>query len=114
MISLSQLFISNAYAEGAAPAAQDGSMMQFLPLVALLAVFYFLILRPQQKRAKELKTMVEALQKGDEVVTVGGILGKITKVGEDNVGIEIADNVVVQVQKPAIQNVLPKGTIKSL
>ncbi|MFZ2163507.1 MAG: preprotein translocase subunit YajC [Sideroxyarcus sp.] len=114
MISLSQLFISNAYAEGAAPVAQDGSMMQFLPLVALLAVFYFLILRPQQKRAKELKTMVEALQKGDEVVTVGGILGKITKVGEDNVGVEIADNVVVQVQKPAIQNVLPKGTIKSL
>ena len=114
MISLSQLFISNAYAEAGAPAPQDGGLMQFLPLVALLAVFYFLILRPQQKRAKELKAMVEALQKGDEVVTVGGILGKVTKIGEDNVGIEIADNVVVQVQKPAIQNVLPKGTIKSL
>ena len=88
--------------------------MQFLPLIALLAVFYFLILRPQQKRAKEQKAMIEALQKGDEVVTIGGILGKVTKVSEENVGVEIADNVVVQVQKPAIQNVLPKGTIKSI
>jgi preprotein translocase subunit YajC len=114
MISLSQLFISNAYAEGVTPASQDGGLMQFLPLVALLAVFYFLILRPQQKRAKEHKALMEALQKGDEVITIGGILGKVTKVGEDNVGVEIADNIVVQVQKPAIQNVLPKGTIKSL
>ena len=114
MISLSQLFISNAYADGVTPASQDGGLMQFLPLVALLAVFYFLILRPQQKRAKEHKTLMEALQKGDEVITLGGILGKVTKVGEENVAIEIADNVVVQVQKAAIQNVLPKGTIKSI
>ena len=114
MITLSQLFVGNAYAEGAAPAPQDGGLMQFLPLVALLAVFYFLILRPQQKRAKEHKALMEALQKGDEVITIGGILGKVTKVGEDNVGVEIADNIVVQVQKPAIQNVLPKGTIKTL
>jgi preprotein translocase subunit YajC len=114
MISISQLFISNAYAEGGAPAPQGGGFMEFLPLVALLAVFYFLILRPQQKRAKELKTMVEALQKGDEVVTVGGMMGKVTKLGEDNVAIEIADNVVIQVQKAAVQNVLPKGTIKSI
>lgn len=113
MISISELFISNAYAEGAA-APQGGGILEFLPLIALLAVFYFLILRPQQKRAKEHKTMMEALQKGDEVITIGGILGKVTKVGEENVGVEIADNVVVQVQKPAIQNVLPKGTIKSL
>jgi len=114
MITLSQLFIGNAYAEGAAPAPQDGGLMQFLPLVALLAVFYFLILRPQQKRAKEHKTLLDALQKGDEVVTIGGILGKVTKVGEDNVGVEIADNIVVQVQNPAIQTVLPNGTIKTL
>jgi preprotein translocase subunit YajC len=113
MISISQLFISNAYAEGAA-APQDGnSFMQFLPLIALLAVFYFLILRPQQKRAKEQKAMLEALQKGDEVATLGGILGKVTKVSEDSASIEIADNVVIQIQKAAIQNVLPKGTIKS-
>ena len=114
MVSISPLFISNAYAEGAAGAPQDGGFMQFLPLVALLAVFYFLILRPQQKRAKELKTMVEALQKGDEVVTAGGVLGKVTKVSDDNVAIEIADNVVIQVQKVAVQNVLPKGTIKAV
>ena len=114
MVSISQLFISNAYADGAAAAPQDGGIMQFLPLIALLAVFYFLILRPQQKRTKEHKTLIEALQKGDEVVTIGGILGKVTKVGDDNVGVEIADNVVVQVQKAAIQTVLPKGTIKSL
>jgi len=114
MVSISQLFISNAYADGAAAAPQGGDFMNFLPLVALLAVFYFLILRPQQKRAKEQKTMLEALQKGDEVATLGGILGKVTKVSEENVAIEIADNVVVQVQKAAVQNVLPKGTIKAL
>jgi preprotein translocase subunit YajC len=113
MISISQLFISNAYADGAA-GPQDGGIMNYLPLVALLAVFYFLILRPQQKRAKEQKTMIEALQKGDEIATVGGVMGKVTKVGEDNVAIEIADNVVIQVQKAAVQNVLPKGTIKSI
>ena len=115
MIStISQLFVSNAYADGGAPATQGGDLMQFLPLVALLAVFYFLILRPQQKRAKEQKAMIEALQKGDEVATLGGILGKVTKVNQDNVAIEIAENVTVQVQKTAIQNVLPKGTIKSI
>ncbi|HLP96856.1 MAG TPA: preprotein translocase subunit YajC [Sideroxyarcus sp.] len=114
MVSISELFISNAYAEGAAAAPQGGGFLEFLPLIALLAVFYFLILRPQQKRAKEHKAMVEALQKGDEVITIGGVLGKVTKVGDDNVAVEIADNVVVQVQKAAIQNVLPKGTIKAL
>jgi preprotein translocase subunit YajC len=113
MISISELFIGNAYAEGAA-APQGGGFMEFLPLIALLAVFYFLILRPQQKRAKEHRTMMEALQKGDEVVTIGGILGKVAKVGEENVEIEIANNVIVTVQKPAVQNTLPKGTIKAL
>lgn len=114
MVSISELFISNAYADGAAVAPQGGSIWEFLPLVALLAVFYFLILRPQQKRAKEQKVMMDALQKGDEIVTTGGVLGKVAKVGEANVAIEIADNVVIQVQKTAIQNVLPKGTIKSI
>jgi preprotein translocase subunit YajC len=114
MISISQLFISNAYAEGAAPAPQGGGIMEFLPLIALLAVFYFLVLRPQQKRAKEHKALLEALQKGDEVITAGGILGKVSKVGDDNASLEIAENVVIQVQKASIQNVLPKGTIKSL
>lgn len=113
MTSISELFIGNAYAEGAA-APSGGGFMEFLPLVALLAVFYFLILRPQQKRAKEHAALVAALQKGDEVVTIGGVLGKVTKVGEENVMVEIASGVEVQVQKPAVQTVLPKGSIKSL
>lgn len=114
MVSISQLLIGNAYAEGAAPAPQGGGIMEFLPLIALLAVFYFLILRPQQKRAREHKALIEALQKGDEVITLGGLFGKVTNVGEESVGIEIAANVVIQVQKAAVQNVLPKGTIKSI
>ena len=107
------MFISNAYAEGAA-AAQGGGIMDFLPLIALVAVFYFLILRPQSKRAKEHKAMIEAIQRGDEVVTAGGEVGSISKVYEQYVGVEIAENVVVTVQKSAIQSVLPKGTIKSI
>lgn len=109
---MSLSLISNAYAEGAAPAA-DGGQMQILMIFLFIAVFYFLILRPQQKRAKEQKTMVDALQKGDEVVTLGGELGRVEKVGTNYVSIEIADNVVVQIQKSAVQSVLPKGTIKS-
>ena len=105
------MFISNAYA---ADAAVQGGFMDYLPLVALVAVFYFLVLRPQSKRAKELKTMVEALQRGDEVVTVGGELGRITKVFEAYVGVELAENLEVTVQKTAIQSVLPKGTIKAI
>ena len=107
------MFISNAYAEPAAGSVQGG-FMDYLPLVALVAVFYFLVLRPQSKRAKELKTMVEALQRGDEVVTVGGELGRITKVFEQYVGVELAENLEVTVQKTAIQSVLPKGTIKAI
>ncbi len=114
MISISQLFISNAYADGAGAASQDPGIMGYLPLVALLAVFYFFILRPQQKRAKEHKSLLESLQKGDEVVTVGGALGRVEKVGENYVAVEIADKIIIQVQKVAIQTVLPKGTIKSI
>ncbi|MGA8146082.1 MAG: preprotein translocase subunit YajC [Gallionellaceae bacterium] len=111
-MSLSNLFISNAYAQDAA--AQGGSVMSFLPLFALIIIFYFLILRPQQKRAKEQKTMIEALQKGDEVVTVGGELGRVVKIGENYLGLEIAENITVHIQKSAVQTVLPKGTIKSI
>ncbi len=109
------MFISNAYAEAAAAtgSVQDG-FMQYLPLVALVAVFYFLILRPQQKRAKDLKSMTEALQRGDEVLTMGGELGTVSKVYEQYVGVELAANLEVIVQKSAIQSVLPKGTIKSI
>lgn len=107
------MFISNAYAETAAAAPQAG-FMEFLPLIALIAVFYFLVIRPQSKRAKEHKAMVEALQRGDEVITVGGEVGTVSKVFEEYVGVQLAENIEVTVQKAAIQNVLPKGTIKSI
>ena len=107
------MFISNAYAEAAA-AAPEGGIMNFLPLIALVAVFYFLILRPQSKRAKEQKSMIEALQRGDEVVTVGGEVGTVTKVFEQYLSLELAENLEVKVQKNAIQSVLPKGTIKAI
>jgi preprotein translocase subunit YajC len=107
------MFISNAYAEGAA-AAPGGGIMEFLPLIALVAVFYFLVLRPQSKRAKEHKAMMEALQRGDEVVTMGGEVGTVNKVFDQYVAVELAENLVVTVQKAAIQSVLPKGTIKSI
>lgn len=113
MTSFTEFFISNAHAEGTA-APQGGGFLDFLPLIALLAVFYFLILRPQQKRAKEHKAMMEALQKGDEVVTGGGVLGRVEKVGDEYVTVEIAPGVVIQVQKFTLQTVLPKGTIKPL
>lgn len=105
------MLISNAYAAGPA-AGQD--LMGFLPLIVIFVLFYFMLIRPQMKRAKEQKNMLEALQKGDEVVTAGGEIGKVVKVGEAYVGVEIADNVVVNVQKQAITTLLPKGTIKTL
>lgn len=107
------MFISNAYAEEAAT-GQGAGIMEFLPLIVLAAVFYFFILRPQSKRAKEQKAMIEALQRGDEVVTSGGEVGRISKVYEQYVGVELAENVEVMVQKTAIQLVLPKGTIKTI
>jgi len=107
------MLISNAYAETAA-ASSDNGLMGFLPLFALIVVFYFLILRPQSKRAKEQKAMMAALQRGDEVVTVGGQVGTVSKVYDQYIGVEIAENLEVKVQKSAIQNVLPKGTIKAI
>ena len=109
------LIIGSAWAQAAAPAATPSlGFTDFLPLIALVAVFYFLILRPQQTRAKELKNILGALQKGDEVIAVGGLLGRVAKVGENYVGIEVADGVVINIQKNTIQTVLPKGTIKSI
>jgi len=106
------LFISDAYAQ-AAGASQQGSLMSLLPLVAIFAVFYFLLIRPQQKRAKEHKKMTEAIAKGDEVITTGGTLGKVTGVGESFVTVEVAAGVEIKVQRAAIQALMPKGTIKS-
>ena len=113
MISISNLFISNAYADGILPASGAG-ITDFLPLFALVAVFYFLILRPQQKRSKEVKQMLEAMQKGDEVATTGGVIGRVVKVGESYIAIEVAEGVTLNVQKSAVQTILPKGTIKSI
>ena len=89
-------------------------MSSIILMVAMVAAMYFLMIRPQMKKAKEHKALIEALGKGDEVVTQGGIAGRITKVGDDFVAISIADNVEIQVQKPAITLVLPKGTLKNL
>jgi preprotein translocase subunit YajC len=105
-------FISDALA--AAPQGQTDPLMSFLPLIFIFVVFYFLLIRPQSKKAKEHKLMVEALAKGDEVVTNGGMLGRITKVGDNFVELEVADQVSVKVQRQAIANVMPKGTIKGL
>ena len=105
-------FIADAWAQDAA--AQGGSPYgTLIMLVGMFVVFYFLLIRPQQKRAKEHRAMVEALAKGDEVVTAGGVLGRITQVGATYVSVEIADKVEIRVQRPAIQTVLPKGTLKS-
>src|SRR3989338_10969456 len=97
------MFISNAYAEAAAP-VQGAGLMDFLPLIALVAVFYFLVLRPQAKRAKEQKAMVEALQRGDEIMTTGGIVGRVNKVYEQYAGVELAENIEITVQKASIQD----------
>jgi preprotein translocase subunit YajC len=104
-------FISNAYAQSA---STTESLVGLLPLVAIFGVFYFLLIRPQQKRQKEHRELLANLKKGDEVATAGGLLGKIADVKENFVRLELGDNVIVTVQKHAISNVMPKGTIKSV
>ena len=101
-------------AQGAPAAGQGDPIMSFLPLIILFVIFYFLLIRPQQKKAKEHKQMVENLSKGDEIVTQGGILGKVTDVSDSYLTCKIADNVEVKVQSHAVATVLPKGTIKNL
>jgi preprotein translocase subunit YajC len=104
-------FIADAYAQ--AGGGGGGSLMSFLPLVLIFVVFWFLLIRPQQKKAKEHRNMVEALKKGDEIVTNGGLLGRITKVNEHFVSVEIADGTEVQIQRFAVASLMPKGTVKS-
>ena len=107
------MLISNAYAQ--APGGMPGGdLMTFLPMIAIFVVFYFLLIRPQQKRAKETRAMLEALQKGDEVVTAGGLVGKISKLSDQYASVEIAPNVEINVQRGSIAQLLPKGTIKAL
>jgi preprotein translocase subunit YajC len=107
--------ISLAHAQTAGAAADPtGGLMQMLPLILMFVVLWFLMIRPQMKKAKEHKALLEALAKGDEVVTQGGIVGRITKVGDNYISVEIAEGTEVVVQKPSIGLVLPKGTLKSL
>ena len=107
------MLITEAWAQ--APAGGAGGGFESILLIgAMFAVLYFLMIRPQMKRAKEHKSMVDSLQKGDEVITSGGVLGRITKVSDAYIGLEVANNVEIQVQRVAIQAVLPKGTIKNV
>src|SRR5712692_9046981 len=108
-------FISEAWAQGTgAPASPAGGGLGQLVFIGIIfVIFYFLLIRPQTKRAKEHKTMLDALAKGDEVVTGGGIAGKITQIDESFLTVEIANGVTVKVQRQAIQSVLPRGTLKS-
>ena len=103
-------FISNAYAQDATSA---GGLMSFLPLVVIFAVFYFMLIRPQMKRSKEHKQLVSQLSKGDEVITNGGLLGRITDVSDTFVTLELAENLQIKLQRQAVANVMPKGTFKS-
>ena len=111
------MFISTAHAQ-AAGGSTEQQLLGFLPIILMFVVLYFLMIRPQMKRAKEHKTMLEALSKGDEVITAGGIVGRVTKVGDSYVTIEVAhrgdEAVEMQLQKSAVQTLLPKGTLKAL
>jgi len=105
-------FISDAVAQTGS-AAGPGGITSFLPMILLFVVFYFLLIRPQQKRQKEHKNMVAELAKGDEIVTMGGILGKITAIDENFISVEVAKGTEIQVQRVSVQAMMPKGTIKS-
>ncbi len=106
-----QFLIQDAHAQGG---GGGGGAGELIFIVVIFAVFYFLLIRPQQKRAKEHRQMVEALSKGDEVVTNGGLLGKVTELGESFVTVEIAQGTSVHVQRMSVAAVMPKGTMKSL
>jgi preprotein translocase subunit YajC len=106
------VFIKEAWAQaGGLPGSDLWSM---LPIILMFVVLYFLMIRPQMKRAKEHKAMIDALQKGDEVVAAGGVVGSVTKISDNYVTMRIAENVEIRVQRPAIQLVLPKGTLKTI
>ena len=108
------MFISEAFAQ-TAPAASGGgesSLLSLLPLVLMFVVLYFIMIRPQMKRQKEHKAMVEAIAKGDEVVIGGGVLGRVAKLGETFIHVEVANGVELQVQRASVVQVLPKGTFK--
>ncbi len=110
------MFISSAFAQTAPAAAAGGdmqsSLMSMLPLVLMFVVLYFVMIRPQMKKQKEHRAMIDALAKGDEVVTGGGLLGKVTKLSESTVSLEVASGVEIQIQRSAVVQILPKGSVK--
>jgi preprotein translocase subunit YajC len=108
------VFISSAYAQTAGSGPGGDTTQLILMVVGMIAFMYFIVLRPQMKRQKEQRTMMEALQKGDEIITTGGMLGRVNKVTDAYIAIEIAPNTEVQIQKSAVQTLLPKGTLKGL
>ncbi|NUT14228.1 MAG: preprotein translocase subunit YajC [Cupriavidus sp.] len=108
------MLISNAFAQTAGAGGAAGGLMSFLPIILMFGVLWFIMIRPQMKRQKEAKAMLEALAKNDEVVTAGGILGRVTKVTDQYVSLEIADGTEITVQKNAVTTVLPKGSLKAL
>ena len=105
------MFISSAYAQAATGGAES-SLFSLLPLVLMFVVLYFIMIRPQMKKQKEHKAMVEAVAKGDEVVIGGGVVGRVAKVGDSFLHVEVANGVELQVQRGAVVQVLPKGTFK--
>jgi preprotein translocase subunit YajC len=106
------VIISPAFAQSAG--GGDPGFIGFLPIILMFVLLYFLMIRPQMKRSKEQKQMVEALQKGDEVVAAGGMLGRITRIGDAYVSLEVAPNTEISIQRAAVQMLLPKGTLKSI
>ena len=106
------MLIGQAWAQGTG--GGGGELMGLLPILLMFVVLYFLMIRPQMKRAKEHKAMIEALQKGDEVVTAGGVVGRVSKLGDNYQSLQVAENAEIMVQRPSVQLVLPKGTLKSL
>ena len=107
--------IGTAFAQATGGAgAGDAGLLSFLPIVLMFVVLYLFMIRPQMKRAKETKQMIDALAKGDEVITAGGLVGKITKISDAYLSLEIAPNTEINVQRAAVQMLLPKGTIKSI
>lgn len=104
-------FISDAMAEGAAAAQGGSDLMGLVPLILLFVIFYFLLIRPQQKRVKEHRKMTEELKKGDEISTMGGLVGRIVELDDSFVELEIAANTTVKVQRQSVQSLMPKGTL---
>lgn len=110
------MFITSAFAQTAPAAAAGGdmqsSLMNMLPLILMFVVLYFVMIRPQMRKQKEHQAMISALVKGDEIITAGGVLGKVSKLGDAFLGLEVADGIEIQIQRSAVIQVLPKGSIK--